>query len=144
MIDVPCEMEDVRRVTIQGAQISQVDEFSDEGSELLPIYARCLKQDHRPLACFGVMPVWRGVGQAWAVLSEEILKDHPICLSRSAKMWLEHVERREKLRRIQAAVAVGHTSGQHWIQWLGFRYEGLMLNYGLGGRGDFHLYARVN
>ena len=136
MIDIPCELEHVRKVWSQPAQTLQRVSF--EGWDDLPDYGRTLSHEGRILACFGVAPLWEGVAEAWALLSVEVLKDFPVALSRSVWNWLEHIERRESLRRVQASVADGHEAGHRWVRWLGFDYEGRMACYGIGGHGDFH------
>ncbi len=143
MIDVPCELRHLLSIQVQYAQEDQVSDFS-RGSELFETHARTLLHGDTVMACFGVMPLWDGVGQAWSVLSDAVLKDHPIELSRRVKYWLSNVEKREGIYRIQAAIADGHWEGIRWIKWLGFEHEGVMRNYGLQGHGDFHLYARIH
>ncbi len=143
MRDIPCCYDHLRDVRVQQVQEMQVGDFSGS-EEVLATHARALVDDGLVLACFGVIPMWDGVGQAWAILSDEVLEDRPMELSRTVKQWLDDIEKREGFHRIQAAVAHNHWAGYRWIKWLGFKCGCKMENYGLGGSGDFHLYARVH
>lgn len=112
--------------------------------DLLAHYARSLLREDRVLATFGVWPVWPGVGRAWSMISPEARARHPKSLYKAVRVHLDAIELRDNLHRIEATVRYGHPSAHGWIRHLGFsRYEGLMVNYGFGGVGDFHLYARI-
>ena len=111
--------------------------------EVLTLFARTLEHEGRPLACFGVWPVWAGVGRAWSMISEEARRSYPKSLYKAVRANLAVVEERNRLGRIEATVRFGHPSAHGWIRHLGFNYEGLMRNYGIGCVADFHLYART-
>jgi hypothetical protein len=96
----------------------------------------------RIVGCAGIVPLWPGVGQAWAVLSDAALS-HPVILTRAVQRELAHIETKLALRRVQATVAEDHVEGRRWLAWLGFEVEGLMRNYGPGGNGDYWLYGRA-
>jgi RimJ/RimL family protein N-acetyltransferase len=98
--------------------------------------------DGRIVGCAGVMPLWPGVGHAWAVLSDAALA-RPITLTRAVQRELTRIEIVLGLQRLQATVADGHVAGRRWLAWLGFEVEGLMCNYGPGGVGDYWLYGRA-
>lgn len=94
------------------------------------------------VGCAGIVPLWPGVGQAWAVLSDTALA-HPVTLTRAVEREMRRIESDHGLHRIQATVAETHVSGRRWLAWLGFELEGLMRNYGHGGAGDFWMYGRA-
>jgi hypothetical protein len=96
-------------------------------------------EDDRPLAIVGIAPLWKGVGQAWGLLSQEAL-DQPVALSRGVLRWLSWVWRSHGYHRIQADVEVGHKEGRRLLVFLGFTYEGRMYSYGPAGL-DHDLYA---
>ena len=143
MRDIPCELAHLTQIEVQNVQIKNTSDFAPV-AESLPTHARTLMaEDGHVLVCFGVMPMWEGVAQAWSMLSDAALKDHPMELSRSARCWLGSVAERDALKRIQATVAADHKAGHRWIKWLGFKNPRLMQNYGMGGKGDFYLYERT-
>jgi len=110
---------------------------------LLAEHARSLiHDDGRVLACFGVWPHWPGVGRAWSDLTAESLREHPKALHRAVMEELAGEIERNEFRRVEAIVAADHEAGQRWMDHLGFQLEGVMSNYGVGGVGEFYLYAR--
>lgn len=94
------------------------------------------------LGCAGVAPLWPGVGQAWAVLSDAMLA-RPTSLTRATARALDRIIAAEDLRRVQATVRDGHGAGGRWLSFLGFELEGLLVNYGPGGTGDYWIYGRT-
>ncbi len=110
---------------------------------ILERYARSMIHDHRVLACFGIWPMWPGVAKAWSMISQEARMRWAKSLYKSVKELLDAAEERDSLTRIEATVRYGHPSAHSWIRHLGFEREGLMKNYGMGGVGDHHLYART-
>ena len=97
-----------------------------------------------PIGMFGVWPMWPGVGRAWSMISPEAKSDFPCSLYKGVKRNLEIIIARDQLVRVEAVVKAGHPTAHPWIRRLGFRREGLMRNYGIGGVGDYHLYARIS
>ena len=90
------------------------------------------------IACAGVMEVWSGRLQAWALLSpcgpERFLRVHRA---------VAHFLVQQKARRIETAVDCAFEAGHRWARLLGFRMEApVMLRFGPDGR-DAALYARV-
>jgi hypothetical protein len=112
--------------------------------ELLSHYARTLRLEGDPIACFGVWPLHAGVGRAWSVLTTLSLQK-PKLLYSSVLRQLVRFERDEGLIRIESVVRVGHPTAHDWIQHLGFSRETLdggMRCYGISGEA-YHLYARI-
>ena len=83
-------------------------------------------------------------GHAWSLLSDEVLKDYPIYLSKAVKRFLDEIETRDSLHRVQAVVDEHNELAHRWIRWLGFEYEQTLYDDVLGGYGNRCLYARVN
>ena len=142
MIAIPCQIEHIAEIRVVGAP-HKLGEFVDH-EDALHDHARTLIDKDRVMACFGVAPIDKYSGQAWALLSAGILNEFPMYLSKSVKHWLRFIERRDSLRRSQALVDVDHDAAHRWIQWLGFEYEKTLYDSGLGGYGDICLYARKN
>lgn len=148
MIVVICELDHIEAVSVRPEEEDERQEMLrtlkalPHMDQLLSGYARTLMKDDTVLACFGVWPMWPGVGRAWSLISAAARK-HPKTLYRSVKRCLETVESRDEMHRIEATVRLGHPSAHSWIRHLGFEREGLMRNYGQFGMGDSHLYARI-
>ena len=134
---VPSESSDTERAIM-------VEVFRDQGhlDEVFDFYARAFLHEGRPIAAVGVTPCWPGRGQAWTILSDEVIRDHGLSLTRMTRWHLNDVTERGKLRRIEATVRAGHRAGHRWMHALGFKREGLMRRYGPEGE-DHHLYARL-
>jgi RimJ/RimL family protein N-acetyltransferase len=98
--------------------------------------------DGKVVGCAGVRPLWAGVGEAWAVFSLDAL-DRPFALFRAAARGMATIEDRQGLRRIQATCHANHPEGARFLEALGFRREGVLRRYGLGGEGNYWLYART-
>jgi len=131
-------------VAPQGAQASVVGSIDRATADSLALSGLAFSavQDARIVGCAGIVPLWPGVGQAWAVLSDEVLAQ-PVALTRAVQRELARIETEHGLRRVQATVAEAHFSGRRWLAWLGFEVEGLMRNYGPEGAGDYWLYGRA-
>lgn len=96
--------------------------------------------DGAVVGCAGIVELWPGVGQAWAVLSERALEE-PVTLTRAVMRELARIRREHGLCRVQATVADGHGAGARWLAFMGFEVEGLLVNYGPGGHGDHWMYG---
>ena len=94
------------------------------------------------LGCAGVVTLWPGVGQAWAIFSDRLLAQ-PTSLTRGTARALDRIAAAQDLRRGQATVRDGHGAGARWLSFLGFELEGLLVNYGPGGSGDYWMYGRT-
>jgi hypothetical protein len=111
-------------------------------TERVEQWTRTMEHEGEILAIYGANPLWDGVVNTWAFLSSEALL-HPVALTRDVIRSLKILEGRG-VRRIQSDVEDGHIAAHRWHQFMGFEVEGYMKNYGLGGVGDFYLYARCS
>lgn len=141
---VPFEPAHLRAVRPQAAQnsIESFFEAIDAAQLKTPEMSFTAFDGDDALGCAGVVELWPGVGQAWAVLSERALAQ-PLTLTRTAVRELDRIARLRGFARIQATVADGHGAGARWLAFLGFEVEGLLVNYGLGGTGDYWIYGRT-
>jgi hypothetical protein len=93
-----------------------------------------------PIACGGVLPLWKDVGEGWVVTSP-LVEKYPVTFAktvwRATKKLIESMD----LYRIQTVVDAEHEVSQIWVERMGFENEGLMKKY-LGGR-DFYRYALI-
>ncbi|MEP4379754.1 MAG: hypothetical protein ABJ215_01135 [Alphaproteobacteria bacterium] len=141
---VPFEPPHLRAVAPQCAQAEHAAyvETLELSALVQPGAAFTARDDTGVLGCAGVVPLWPGVGQAWAVFSDALLT-HPVALTRATERALDHIMAVENMRRVQATVLDGHGAGARWLSFLGFELEGLLLNYGPGGAGDYWMYGRT-
>lgn len=95
----------------------------------------------RLVGCGGIGIYWRGVGEAWLILSS-LIQDHSLSLHRLCTSWLSSIIETERLHRVQAVVPVGNGRARKWIMRLGFQYEGLMPEYG-PDRAYFERFGRI-
>lgn len=94
--------------------------------------------DGQPIACGGLIPMWPGRAEAWAVLDATCGRQF-LAVHNAARRFLDMVD----IHRIEASVEVGFVAGHRWLRALGFHMEApRMLRYGWDGR-DYSLYARV-
>lgn len=112
--------------------------------DIMDATARTLFHGEQPVACFGVWPMWEGVGRAWAYLGLDSLSSFGAikALHRAVRGCLVEIEERDGMWRIEAVVRFGHIRGHAWMRHLGFVREALMRRYNEEGV-DYHLYARV-
>ncbi len=98
--------------------------------------------DGVPIGAGGVQTLYPGVGEAWTLLSDEVVTSHPMAISRFAIRWLDKLQETQGLVRIQTMC---EDSSKHlnWLVTLGFSPEGLLRNAGIGGKGDYWICGRI-
>lgn len=105
--------------------------------------ARSLWYDNRLIAAGGVVPIWPGVGIAWAMIARDIPQQ---CIKYTFSLyreWLKRLMERYNLHRVQADVKTDDfEKGHRFVKHLGFKHEGKMIAYG-PDREDHERYAFV-
>lgn len=141
---VPFEPSHLRAVALQAAQNSLQNylDVVDVSQLAAPDMAFSALDGNAIVGCGGIVELWPGVGQAWAVLSEQALSKS-MTLTRTVQRELDRITCSRNLSRVQATVADGHGAGARWLAFLGFELEGLLVNYGPGGHGDYWMYGRT-
>ena len=89
----------------------------------------------------GVYGLWKGVGEAWFVMSS-MAYEKPFAVAKHSSLLLDHVQEENDLKRIQASVHTNDKQAVRYVEWLGFENEGLMKKYGPDGS-DYYRFARV-
>lgn len=143
---VPCTPEHIQRIPVSGiAEMETIRAaIGEDHRPQLAEWARTMVEDSGELlAIFGVSPRWAGVGEAWIFITDYARQAYPVQLVRNAQRCIDIAEE-HGMRRIQAAVIVGFEPGHRFIQKLGFEPEGTMRRFGVGGEGDYTLYARIH
>jgi hypothetical protein len=144
---MPCMPEHLRQIDSLSSPadreltLAHVDD-TPEIDRVLEVFARTLVADFKPIACFGVWPMWPGVARAWSDLSAEALA-LPKALHGSVREELGKIVEQAGLRRVEAVVDEEHVAGHRWMEHLGFTSEAVMENYGVGGVGAYRLYSRL-
>lgn len=95
------------------------------------------------IACAGIIELWPGVGEAWALVSA-LVEKYPLCFHRAIKHGLRNIQNAHHFHRIQLTVKVDSpTNYFNWVHILGFQWEGLQRMFG-PDRNDHYRYARIN
>jgi hypothetical protein len=97
--------------------------------------------DEDILWCGGMLILWPGVAEAWAVPSLSAL-DYPVTVHRLIYRMVDRVKESLHLRRIQCSVVHGYKQSRKWVKMFGFCFEGKMRNYGPDGETHYR-YAWV-
>jgi len=114
---------------------AQFEDFTMDG------WAYALIDDGIVLGAGGIWPVWDGVGEAWAIITED-LKKRPLLLHKTVSAYLEKLRVENNLHRVQCIVLCGFIKAESWAHALGFIHEGIMHEYG-PTRLSYHRFARI-
>lgn len=96
--------------------------------------------DGRILASGGILPFWKGVGEAW-IVSSELVSEHRVFFAKAVWRILNQLIIDDGFERVQTTVDAEHKVSIKWLERMGFEYEGTMRKF-IGGR-DHYRYARV-
>lgn len=106
--------------------------------ETLP-QAFTMLDDGIPIACAGLIEIWKGRAEAWAFFDPRIGPSRFLAVHRSVLRFFDLAQ----YRRIEAVVDCGFEPGHRWVKMLGFKMEAeRMTKYTVVG-GDVVLYARI-
>jgi len=92
------------------------------------------------VASGGVLPLWKGVGEAWVVTSE-LVETYPVLFAKTVWRKLYEIINTNGIERVQTTIHKDHVVSQRWAERMGFKSEGLMKKY-LGGE-DYYRYALI-
>lgn len=94
----------------------------------------------KPVACFGFVPIWEGVAEAW-LIADDKARTKPIGMTKVGKTFFDIAEISYSLHRVQISVRTQDTRAHRWAIALGFKEEGVMRKYGPDGA-DHYIMAR--
>ena len=97
--------------------------------------------DGRIVASAGLVPLWKGVVEAWMISSDDIGR-HQVKVARQIRTMFDDVMRQRGLYRAQANIHHKFDRAIRLAEWLGFENEGLMRRFGIEGA-DYFRYAKV-
>lgn len=91
--------------------------------------------------CFGFIPFWQGVWEAWA-LTSYLVERHPIATIRRSQAVFHRIESDLQAHRLQITVKASNRLSLRFAQALSFRQEGVLKAYGPDGS-DYIMLART-
>jgi len=91
------------------------------------------------ICCAGLVDMWPGVGEGWFIASEKIHKDARPFIRFARQIQNEVIEQND-LWRVQACVRVGWDAAKRFANFLGYKDEGIMQQYG-PNRDDYYRVA---
>lgn len=92
------------------------------------------------VASGGIIPLWKGVGEAW-VITSTLVEKYPVLFAKTVWRKLHEIINTNDIERAQTTIHKDHVVSQRWAERMGFKNEGLMRKY-LGGE-DYYRYALV-
>ena len=98
--------------------------------------------DGRIVASAGLVPLWKGVAEAWMISSDDVGR-HRVQVARQLRVMFDEVMWHRGLYRAQANIHHKFEKAIRLAEWLGFENEGLMRRFGIEGA-DYIRYAKVN
>jgi len=94
-----------------------------------------------PVAMFGCVLLWVGVGEAWSLLSEKARR-YPIAMTKAARIFFDQCESIFNLHRLQITVNSNDKRAMGWAKTIRFEPEGLMLRYS-ADKDDTYMMRRI-
>ena len=108
------------------------------GKLLLRGPAWTVLEDDRILACYGIVPICKGCGEAWAILAPEV-RERPFLFKFAIRSFAT-IRASGLYHRIQAHVDANHAGAVRLVEHLGFRKEAVLEAYG-PNKETYFLYA---
>jgi hypothetical protein len=93
-----------------------------------------------PVAVFGCVLLWRGVGEAWSLFTSESRR-YPIAMTKGAISFFNSCQTLFNLHRLQITVNSNDKRAMSWAKALGFISEGLMVDFS-ADKDDTHMMRR--
>ncbi len=84
--------------------------------------------ESKPVAIFGCVIIWKGVGEAWSIILDESRR-YKIAMSKAAFTFFDIIHILYGLHRTQITVKKNDSRAVAWAKFLGFNNEGLMKAY---------------
>ena len=84
--------------------------------------------NNNPVAIFGCVFLWNGVGEAWSLITKESRR-YPIAMTKGANAFFDSCQILFNLHRIQITVKCEDKRAVSWAKFLHFKSEGVMKAY---------------
>lgn len=88
--------------------------------------------DFKPAAVIGLVCLWPGVAEAWALTSDRV-QERPIEFHKTVRSLLRDHMKQMGLNRVHLTVPSGYAVGNKWAKALGFDAEAVLKSYGPDG-----------
>lgn len=115
---------------IAASQVMDVARMIDNQAEMGPSATAFL--DGRPVAVFGMVPIWTGVGEAW-MIADDRARERPILMTKLARTVMDILVISQRLRRLQITVRTTDRRAVKWGRAIGFEQEAVLKAYGPDG-----------
>jgi hypothetical protein len=93
------------------------------------------------VCCFGILPLWEGVYEAWLLPCKHLTKNK-FKFHRSSLKFFEYVADRLNIHRLQINVSSHNCLAYKWAKKCYFTEEGLLRKYG-PDKTDYHIMSRL-
>lgn len=93
-----------------------------------------------PVVCFGSIPIWHGVSEAWMV-ADDRARTKPVLMTKFGRVFADTLAISQELHRLQITVRTTDKRAVKWAKVIGFEQEGVMRQYGPDGV-DYLLMSR--
>lgn len=115
----------------QGSEARLLSEYPAEVRSGLSrcVYAVTLLRAEVPMACMGLLPVWRGRAIAWAVIAQDVGVSGLLRLVKVAEIGMKEAQFGRAYRRIETTVRSDFVNGIQMAMMLGFAIDGEMPCY---------------
>lgn len=89
------------------------------------------------VGCAGIMPLWNGRAQVWAMFSN-LIQVYPVVIHKAVKRYIDAYQ----VTRLECTVDPRSERAVRWARRLGFEYEGTMRKY-TPIETDMDMYVRI-
>jgi hypothetical protein len=142
----PCKLSDLLWLDVPDEQqrelARQRSVISELGEEFLSNFSRTMWKNRVPIACMGIIPLQKGVGEVWCAISlhGRTKYKHSVCsqIAEHLKWLLMSGE----YHRIQMTARSGWKEANRFATFLGFSLEGELKQFS-EDREDYKIYGRV-
>lgn len=151
-MSVVCDAKRFRSADLQAFEphVGQAEEMSllsSASPKILKGLERCdyavtIGRDGIPVACMGLLPIWRGRAIAWAVIAQDIGVAGLKHLCRIAANGLREAQSGLAYRRVETTVRSDFENGIQMAMMLGFGIDGEMPYYSPEGK-NYLLMSRI-
>lgn len=95
--------------------------------------------DKTPIACAGIIPIYPGVAEVWA-LTGKLVNKYPLAFHKACKKIV--AEALESNHRVQCTVEASYDKSVKWIEALGFEREGTLRGFNAYAE-DYYMYSII-
>ena len=123
------------------ANVEQVGNLEVLRAMIVPEHSRTAFFGEKIVAAAGVVPLWNGVGQGWAVVDTSV--PQKFAVARAMRRGMRDIVRNGPFHRVHADVLADYSKGQKFLKMLGFTHEGPLEAFGPTGA-DYQRFAFVS